>query len=82
MRCDVILPFRNAGATLDAAVTSIAEQTLHDFELLLIDNASTDESTAIAQRWCGRDPRIRLINEPTVGIAHALNTGLGHASCG
>ena len=79
MRCAVVLPFHNASATLDAAVSSITEQTFRDFELLLIDNASTDESTAIAQHWCERDPRIRLINEPTVGIAHALNTGLAHA---
>jgi glycosyltransferase involved in cell wall biosynthesis len=75
----VLLPFRNAAPTLEDAVGSIAAQSLADWELLLIDNASTDESPAIAERWARRDPRIRLLHEPNIGIAYALNTGLAHA---
>lgn len=75
----VILPFHNAAATLDAAIASIAAQTCTDWELLLIDNASSDASTEIARRWADRDERIRVIHEPSIGIAHALNTGLRHA---
>lgn len=75
----VLLPFRNAAGTLDAAIASMAAQTCTDWELLLIDNASTDDSPAIAQRWADRDSRIKLVHEPTVGIAHALNTGLAQA---
>ena len=75
----VLLPFRNATPTLDAAIASIADQTFTDWELLLIDNASTDESPSIAQGWADRTPRIKLLREPHIGIAHALNTGLVHA---
>ena len=75
-RISVLLPFHNAAATLDAAISSIVEQTFTDWELLLIDNASTDDSSAIAKRWAASDDRIRLITEPNIGIAHALNTGL------
>lgn len=75
----ILLPFRNAAPTLQAAIASMAAQTLADWELLLIDNASTDEGPAIAERWARRDTRIRLVQEPTVGIAHALNTGLAQA---
>lgn len=78
-RVSVLLPFRNAAPTLDAAISSIATQTFTDWELLLIDNASTDESPVIAQRWARQDERIRVITEPAIGIAHALNTGLQHA---
>ncbi len=78
-RVSVLLPFRNAAPTLDAAISSIATQTFTDWELLLIDNASLDESSAIAQHWAGQDERIRVITEPAIGIAHALNTGLQHA---
>jgi glycosyltransferase involved in cell wall biosynthesis len=78
-RISVLLPFRNGGPMLDAAIASIAAQTCTDRELLLIDNASTDESTAIAKRWTITDDRIRLITEPNSGIAHALNTGIAHA---
>jgi glycosyltransferase involved in cell wall biosynthesis len=72
----VLLPFHNAAPTLEAAVASIAGQDFMDRELLLIDNASTDGSSAIAARWAATDDRIRLAKEPEIGIAHALNTGL------
>lgn len=75
----VVLPFHNAATTLDAAIASIATQTYPHWELLLIDNASSDASTTIAQHWTERDPRIGLLHEPHVGIAHALNSGLAHA---
>ncbi len=75
----VLLPFHNASTTLDAAFASIASQTFRDFELLLIDNASSDEGAAIARDWSRRDARFRVIEEPTIGIAHALNTGLREA---
>ncbi len=76
----VLLPCRNAANTLDAAIASIATQTHTNWELLLIDNASTDESPSIAKQCAAKDDRIRLIEEPTVGIAHALNTGLAQAN--
>ncbi len=47
--------------------------------MLLIDNASTDGSTKIAEQWAEHEPRIKLLGEPRIGIAHALNTGLAHA---
>jgi glycosyltransferase involved in cell wall biosynthesis len=76
----ILLPFRNAAPTLDAAIASITAQTFQDWELLLIDNASTDDSSKIASQWAARDERIRVMQEETVGIAHALNTGLRFAS--
>lgn len=79
MHVSVLLPHHNAAGTLDRAVASLVGQSFADWELLLVDNASTDESPAIAQRWAARDPRIRLVHEPRLGIAHALNTGLAHA---
>lgn len=75
----ILLPFRNTAATLDAAIASIVAQNCTEWELLLIDNASTDESHAVARRLADRDTRIHLLHEPRIGIAHALNTGLAHA---
>ena len=76
----ILLPFNNAVGTLDAAVASLVAQTYTDWDLLLIDNASTDGSTSTAYRWTHRDPRIRVLDEPRIGIAHALNSGLAHAT--
>ena len=78
----VLLPFRNSAHTLDAAISSIVKQSFDDRELVLIDNASTDESPSIVRRWAGNEPRIRVLHEPRIGIAHALNTGLAHAEGG
>ncbi|MBK9176341.1 MAG: glycosyltransferase [Flavobacteriales bacterium] len=75
----VLLPFRDSAATLDAAIASIAQQSYSDWKMLLIDNASTDEGSSVAQRWTESDPRITLLHEPRIGIAHALNTGLDHS---
>jgi len=75
----VLLPFRDAGATLHDAVASIAAQTFTGHELLLIDNASVDHGPGIARAWADRDARIRVVHEPVAGIAHALNTGLAIA---
>ncbi len=79
-RISILLPFHNADRTLDAAIQSMIGQTFTDHELLLIDNASTDASTAIAGCWAARDKRVKAITEPAIGIAHALNTGLRHAT--
>ncbi len=79
MAVSVLLPVRNAMKTLDAAIASIASQTHAEWELLVIDNASSDGSTLIAKAWTERDPRIILIEEPNIGITHTLNTGLQHA---
>ena len=76
----ILLPFRNASSTLDAAIRSIHAQSFRDWELLLIDNASADTSSSIAHDWSRRDPRIKLIEEPRIGIAHALNTGIAQAT--
>lgn len=75
----ILLPYRNAAATIDGAVASMVGQTFTDWELLVIDNASSDVGPLIAQGWAERDPRIKLLHEPRPGIAHALNTGLAHA---
>lgn len=79
MDVSVVLPFHDAESTLEAAIASIVGQTFQEWELLLIDNDSTDGGPMIARRWSGSDPRIRLLSEARVGIAYALNTGLDQA---
>jgi len=76
----ILLPFRNAARTLDAAIASIAGQTFREWQLVLIDNASTDDGPAIAAQWVQKDDRITLLFESTVGIAHALNAGLARST--
>lgn len=70
----VILPFFNAENTLANAIHSILEQSEADFELILVNNNSTDKSTQIAQSFT--DECIRYISEAKQGVMHTFNAGL------
>jgi len=77
-RVTVLLPVHNGGAYLDAAVRSILDQTFTDFELLAIDDGSTDGSGEVLRGY--RDPRLRLVkNSRNFGIVETLNRGLSLA---
>lgn len=76
----VIIPIYNAGQTLPAAIESIIRQTYGKFELLLIDNNSTDGSFDLCQRYQNRDSRIRLLSCRRPGVSAARNTGIDAAA--
>jgi glycosyltransferase involved in cell wall biosynthesis len=72
----VLLPTFNAESTIAAAIESILRQTFRDFELLLIDDASTDRTAELIQTY--KDPRIRCVqNQQNLGITRSLNHGIG-----
>jgi glycosyltransferase involved in cell wall biosynthesis len=77
-RVSVVLPFRDAAATLDDALHSIAAQTLPTFECLLVDDGSLDSSLARARALVARDARFRLLRSPG-GLVRALNAGVAAA---
>ena len=56
----VVMPVHNALPFLDASVKSVLEQTLTDFEFVILDDASTDGSTELLREWARRDARIQL----------------------
>lgn len=75
----VVLPFYQAEDTLKRAVTSILNQTFTDFELLLVDNNSTDRSAEIARELAQTDARISVIQERKQGVVFAMNRGMKEA---
>jgi glycosyltransferase involved in cell wall biosynthesis len=72
----VLLPVYNAERYLTKAIESVQWQTYDDFELLLIDDGSSDKSFEIAQRMAARDSRIVLTGGQHQGISACLNAGL------
>lgn len=69
----VCMPVYNAERFVAEAVTSVLGQTRRDFELLILDDGSTDGSLAILKRHAEADPRIRLTSRPNRGLAATLN---------
>jgi glycosyltransferase involved in cell wall biosynthesis len=69
----VLLPVHNAARYVAGSIESILGQTLGDFELLILDDGSTDGSLEVLRRYAGRDPRIRLTSRPNKGLAPSLN---------
>lgn len=75
----VLMPCYNASRWLPEAIESILAQTCTDFELLIIDDGSTDASPGIINRYAGSDKRIVVLTKPNTGLAHSLNLGLEKA---
>lgn len=76
----ILMPAYQAAAYIDEAIASVAAQTFPDWELLVLDDASSDATAEIAQRWAERDARICLLrNEKNLGAAATRNRGLTRA---
>ena len=75
----VITPIYQAEKLLPGCVESVLGQTLTDWELLLIDDGSTDGSAAICDAYGARDSRIRVFHKPNGGVSSARNLGLDQA---
>ena len=75
----VIVPVYNTEKYLHRCVDSILAQTFTDFELLLIDDGSTDSSGAICDESAQKDSRVRVFHKENGGVSSARNLGLDKA---
>jgi glycosyltransferase involved in cell wall biosynthesis len=76
----VVLPTYNRAAFLREAIESVRAQTFQDWELLVVDDGSTDDTAVIVQEFARRDRRIRNMRQANGGLHAARNTGLRAAS--
>ena len=75
----VLLTTYNRSAYLVEAVESIKNQTLSDWELIIVDDGSSDDSFEVARKYAESDERIQAVTQSNSGLATALNTGLSLA---
>lgn len=75
-RISILLPARNAAATLDSCLASIRRQSERDWECVMVDDGSIDETAAIARGVASGDPRFRVVSKSHRGLVGALNEGL------
>ncbi|HET9888604.1 MAG TPA: glycosyltransferase [bacterium] len=79
MSCDILLPVRDAEATLAETLESIGAQTFTDFRCLILDDGSRDKSADLAAAVAARDPRFIVHKMARRGLVAALNEGLAMA---
>ena len=76
----VVTPCYNGARHLDALFESMRMQTLTEWEHIVVDDGSGDESAAIVEQRSANDPRVKLVRQPNGGVARARNAGYRAAS--
>ncbi len=75
----VLIPFRDAAATLETALAGVLASGEHALEVLAIDDGSNDSGPERVRTWARRDPRLKLFRTGGTGLVAALSLGLSHA---
>jgi glycosyltransferase involved in cell wall biosynthesis len=78
-RFSVTVPAYNAETTLAETIESVQAQTFGDWELVIVDDGSTDGTRALAERFAAANPRIRVVSQENRGSGGAYNTAVRNA---
>ena len=76
----ICIPAYNCAEYIGACLQSILNQTYRNLEIIVVNDGSTDNSSAVIQNWCTKDARIRLIEQENKGAAAARNTAFRESS--
>ena len=79
-RLSVVIPVYNVERYLGECLDSVLAQTFGDYEVIVVDDGSTDGSAAVAEEYVARDERIRLVRQENGGLSKARNTGIDVAT--
>jgi glycosyltransferase involved in cell wall biosynthesis len=71
-RVSILLPCRDAAQYLPDTIASIQAQSFQNFEVVAVDDGSTDETPSILRDWAAEDPRVRVLTQKALGIVAAL----------
>lgn len=74
----VIVPTYNQASYIDETISSILKQTVSDFELIVVNDGSTDNTLEVLNKWLVQDDRVRVLDQENTRLPGALNTGLEH----
>lgn len=77
-KASIIVPAYNAANTIQGTLDSLLAQTFEDFEIIIVDDGSTDATQIVARSYC-EDPRVVVVRQSNRGLAGARNTGIDAA---
>lgn len=80
MRVSIIVPVYNVVNYLDECIRSILDQSFTDFELILVDDGSTDGSCELCDQWGVKDKRVVVVHQGNRGVSSARNEGIKQAN--
>ena len=75
----IVIPLYNKEDYIRSCIESLAAQTFSDIEVIIVDDGSTDGSTAIVRRTCRTNPKFIYLRQENAGVSAALNTGIAQA---
>lgn len=78
-KISVLIPICNVQAYLDQCIQSLLNQSFQDFELICVDDGSTDQSAQITDRYAASDIRFKVIHKKNTGYGNSMNTALDRA---
>lgn len=78
-KVSVIVPVYNVEKFLEQCLDSILDQTLENIEVICVNDGSTDNSSAILEKYAKKDPRVKVITQENSGMSSARNTGMRYA---
>jgi peptidoglycan/xylan/chitin deacetylase (PgdA/CDA1 family)/SAM-dependent methyltransferase len=80
MNVSIVIPAYNAAETITETLASLQAQTMQNWEAIVVNDGSSDETEAIAKQVAAKDSRIRTLSQPNQGVSAARNTGIGLAN--
>ncbi len=80
VKVSVLIPAYNAAETLEEPLNALLAQTYGAWEAIVVDDGSTDETSAVASRFARRDSRIRVVWQSNAGVSAARNYGIAEAA--
>ena len=78
-KVSIVMPVYNGGSLMQQMLDSLCRQTFEDFELIVVDDGSTDDTALNLARYAEKEPRLRPFTVPNGGPARARNFGIGKA---
>ena len=80
MRISIIIPVYNGAKTLNRCLQSVVAQNFEDYQVIIVNDGSTDDTLAMADEWISRDSRFQVFSQKRCGPGMARNVGLTLAS--